>query len=140
MNIIDDEGKNVFSVNYSDTGPASPVTVEARSQGFGVVFQEGQDRYYLLASAALVTAARPLVLLVRLIPLIAAVILVVIWKTGPARRARRQARRMQAAPYPAPNANTAPNADAAARNTPDPNGSAAPKPDAQKENKPGPKY
>ena len=77
VNIIDDGGKNVFSVNYSDTGPASPVTVEARSQGFGVVFQEGQDRYYLLASAALVTAARPLVLLVRLIPLIAAVILLI---------------------------------------------------------------
>ena len=71
--------------------------------------------------------------------LIAAVILVVIWKTGPARRARRQARRMQAAPYPAPNA-TPPNANAAPRNAPDPNGSAAPKPDAQKENKPGPKY
>ena len=76
---------------------------------------------------------------------IAAVIIVVLWKTGPARWARRQARRMQAAPYPAPNAaapnaNTAPNADAAARNAPDPNGSAAPKPDAQKENKPGPKY
>ena len=52
---------------------------------------------------------------------------------------------MQAAPYPAPNAavpnaNTAPNADAAARNAPDPNGSAAPKPDAPKESKPGPKY
>ena len=77
VNIIDDGGKNVFSVNYSDTGPASPVTVEARSQGFGVVFQEGRDRYYLLASAALVTAARPLVLLVRLIPLIAAVILLI---------------------------------------------------------------
>ena len=77
VNIIDDEGKNVFSVNYSDTGPASPVTVEARSHGFGVVFQEGGNRYYLLASAALVTAARPLVLLVRLIPLIAAVILLI---------------------------------------------------------------
>ena len=82
--------------------------------------------------------------------LIAAGILGVIWTPGPARRARRQARRMQAAPYPAPNAtvpnaNTAPNADAAARNAPDPNGSAAPdaaapKPDAPKESKPKPKY
>ena len=125
---------STVEVSLSEVKALTPETPAGFLEQAGRAFLDGWDAFSLFLKGLVLS-----VIYLWPVLLIAAVILVVIWKTGPARRARRQARRMQATPYPAPNA-TAPNANAAARNAPDPNGSAAPKPDAQKENKPGPKY
>ena len=125
---------STVEVSLSEVKALTPETPAGFLEQAGRAFLDGWDAFSLFLKGLVLT-----VIYLWPVLLIAAVILVVIWKTGPARRARRQARRMQATPYPAPNA-TAPNANTAARNAPDPNGSAAPKPDAQKENKPGPKY
>ena len=118
---------STVEVSLSEVKALTPETPAGFLEQAGRAFLDGWDAFSLFLKGLVLS-----VIYLWPVLLIAAVILVVIWKTGPARRARRQARRMQATPYPAPNA-TAPNA-------PDPNGSAAPKPDAQKENKPGPKY
>lgn len=125
---------STVEVSLSEVKALTPETPAGFLEQAGRAFLDGWDAFSLFLKGLVLS-----VIYLWPVLLIAAVILVVIWKTGPARRARRQARRMQATPYPAPNA-TAPNANTAARNAPDPNGSAAPKPDAQKENKPGPKY
>ena len=125
---------STVEVSLSEVKALTPETPAGFLEQAGRAFLDGWDAFSLFLKGLVLT-----VIYLWPVLLIAAVILVVIWKTGPARRARRQARRMQATPYPAPNA-TAPNANTAARNAPDPNGSAAPKPDTQKENKPGPKY
>ena len=131
---------STVEVSLSEVKALTPETPAGFLEQAGRAFLDGWDAFSLFLKGLVLTVIYLWPVLV-----IAAVIVVVLWKTGPARRARRQARRMQAAPSPAPNAavpnaNTAPNADAAARNAPDPNGSAAPKPDAPKESKPGPKY
>ena len=77
VNIVDGHGKNVFSLNCTDAGPQAPVTVERHSSGFGATFHNGRDVYYMIATAALVTAARPLIILLRLMPLFVAVIVLI---------------------------------------------------------------
>lgn len=126
---------STVEVSLSEVKALTPETPAGFLEQAGRAFLDGWDAFSLFLKGLVLT-----VIYLWPVLLIAAVIVVVLWKTGPARRARRQARRMQAAPYPAPNASAAPNADAAARNAPDPNGSAAPKPDAPKESKPKPKY
>lgn len=120
---------STVEVSLSEVKALTPETPAGFLEQAGRAFLDGWDAFSLFLKGLVLTVIYLWPVLV-----IAAVIVVVLWKTRPARQARRQARRMQAMPYPAPNAN------AAARNAPDPNGSAAPKPDAQKENKPGPKY
>ncbi len=131
---------STVEVSLSEVKALTPETPAGFLEQAGRAFLDGWDAFSLFLKGLVLTVIYLWPVLV-----IAAVIVVVLWKTRPARQARRQARRMQAMPYPAPNAavpnaNTAPNADAAARNAPDPNGSAAPKPDAPKESKPKPKY
>ncbi len=77
VNIINDSGEVLYSVNHSTPEPGSPVSIVRRTHGFGAMFTEGMARYYLMVSAARVTAARPLAVLVRLLPLITAAILLV---------------------------------------------------------------
>lgn len=77
VNIINDSGEVLYSVNHSTPEPGSPVSIVRRTHGFGAMFTEGMARYYLMVSAARVTAARPLAVLVRLLPLITASILLV---------------------------------------------------------------
>lgn len=77
VNIINDSGEVLYSVNHSTPEPGSPVSIVRRAHGFGAMFTEGMARYYLMVSAARVTAARPLAVLVRLLPLITAAILLV---------------------------------------------------------------
>ena len=126
---------STVEVSLSEVKALTPETPAGFLEQAGRAFLDGWEAFSLFLKGLVLTVIYLWPVLV-----IAAVIVVVLWKTRPARQARRQARRMQAAPYPAPNASAAPNADAAARNAPDPNGSAAPKPDAPKESKPKPKY
>ena len=77
VNIINDSGEVLYSVNHSTPEPGSPVSIVRRTHGFGAMFTEGMARYYLMVSAARATAARPLAVLVRLLPLITAAILLV---------------------------------------------------------------
>ena len=77
VNIINDSGEVLYSVNHSTPEPGSPVSIVRRTHGFGAMFTEGMARYYLMVSAARVTAARPLAVLVRLLPLITASVLLV---------------------------------------------------------------
>ena len=77
VNIINDSGEVLYSVNHSTPEPGSPVSIVRRTHGFGAMFTEGMARYYLMVSAARVTAAQPLAVLGRLLPLITAAILLV---------------------------------------------------------------
>lgn len=80
VNVIN-HGKTVFSVNYGNKGetdddevpPASTVPTE----GFANAIYYKGETYYILATAALMTAVSPLAVLMRLIPLIAGMILLI---------------------------------------------------------------
>ena len=87
VNVINRDGKNVFSVNYGDkretdtehhpNGDRINIASTVPTEGFASGFYYKGETYYILATAALMTAVSPLAVLMRLIPLIAGMILLI---------------------------------------------------------------
>ena len=75
VNIIDDSGKNVFSLDHYDTeglGPSAPTA------GFGATFWQKNHPYYLVVQAVSASAApQPYEVLLELTPLLAVLMLLI---------------------------------------------------------------
>ena len=74
VEINDDNGNNLFSVNFADM--ENPDT-SAPSMSCSATFRQNGQTYHLFANAALVAVAQSYDILLKLIPLIAAVILLI---------------------------------------------------------------
>ena len=74
VKINDNYGNNLFSVNFADM---ENLDTSAPSMSCSATFQQGGQTYHLFANAALVAVAQSYDILLKLIPLIAAVILLI---------------------------------------------------------------
>ena len=74
VEINDDNGNNLFSVNFADM---ENLDTSAPSMSCSATFQQNGQTYHLFANAALVAVAQSYDILLKLIPLIAAVILLI---------------------------------------------------------------
>ena len=74
VEINDDNGNNLFSVNFADM---ENLDTSAPSMSCSATFRQNGQTYHLFANAALVAVAQSYDILLKLIPLIAAVILLI---------------------------------------------------------------